>query len=412
MSDQRNDDQGPVRPQVIDLEAEEIRTEAEAPRAAEEPGAASDDTQSSAGYPPPPKPQQRGRSGTAAWIVAALILGAIGGGWLYRDVLAGYFPSNQMRALQTRLATLETSSGGLSAELAALKQAADAASKAAAAAAEGANAARLDASAAMAEASGLRPRVDENGQRLAAAEDALKTAGANLAALRNAVSSAPAGTAGAAPGPADTAALTALAQRIDALEKDVASLKSSASATATGEGGQASVTSALSQALSDLKAKVAAGAPFAEEHERIARMVPAAAGLETVGARAAEGLPNAQGLTEELRAAIPALPQPAAPAAQDDSYLGSLMKSLSGVITIRPIGETDWPGVAERAATFAEAGDLNQAIAVIDGAEGEKPMALTQWRDRAAARLQLEAALAEVSDAVLRQITALGGNAQ
>jgi hypothetical protein len=39
-------------------------------------------------------------------------------------------------------------------------------------------------------------------------------------------------------------------------------------------------------------------------------------------------------------------------------------------------------------------------------------MALVQWRDRAAARLQLEAALAEVSDAVLRQIAALGGAQQ
>jgi hypothetical protein len=131
-----------------------------------------------------------------------------------------------------------------------------------------------------------------------------------------------------------------------------------------------------------------------------------------VGARAAEGLPNAAGLVAELRAAIPALPQPEAPAAEDGSYLGSLMNSLSGVLNVRTIGEADWPGVAGQAADFAEAGDLNQAIAVIDAAEGEKPMALVQWRDRAAARLQLEAALAEVSDSVLRQIAALGGAQQ
>ena len=54
----------------------------------------------------------------------------------------------------------------------------------------------------------------------------------------------------------------------------------------------------------------------------------------------------------------------------------------------------------------------NQAIAVIDGAEGEKPMALSQWRDRAAQRLQLEAALSQVSEAVLRQIAAMGGAQQ
>ena len=32
------------------------------------------------------------------------------------------------------------------------------------------------------------------------------------------------------------------------------------------------------------------------------------------------------------------------------------MKSLSGIVTVRPIGETDWPQVAEKAAAFAEAG--------------------------------------------------------
>ena len=103
------------------------------------------------------------------------------------------------------------------------------------------------------------------------------------------------------------------------------------------------------------------------------------------------------------------LQEPAKPVAGDDSYLGTLMKSLSGIITIREIGEADWPAVAEKAAAFAESGDLDQAIAVIDAAEGEKPMALTQWRDRAAQRLQLDAAMAELSDAVIRQISALGG---
>jgi hypothetical protein len=202
----------------------------------------------------------------------------------------------------------------------------------------------------------------------------------------------------------DNTALAALAQRIDALEKEVASLKSSA-----GPQGQANVTAALSQALSDLKAKVAAGTPYATENERIARMVPAAAGLDVVSSFAADGVPTAQQLADQLRGLIPSLPEPAQPAAEDNSYFGTLMKSLSGIITIREIGDTDWRQLAEKAAAFAEAGDLTQAIASIDSAEGDKPVALTQWRDKAAARLQLDAALEQVSEAVLRQITALGG---
>lgn len=399
MSDQNSAENGPVRPQVIDLDAEEIRTEPEAPRAQADEGPREN--------PPPPAQERTGRR-TGLWILAALILGLIGGGWLYREALSSYFPSGEMTAMKARLAALESSGSGLAGEIAALKQAADGAAQTAGAAGEQARAAAQQATSAVEGLTAVDSRLGALDQKIAAAEAALATATADLDQFRKSMSVVATPTAPGAP--VDTAALSALGQRIDALEKDVASLKSSA---ATGpDQGAASLTSALSQALSDIKAKVAAGVPYPDEFDRIARMVPAAAGLEAVGARAAEGLPNAEGLTAELRAAIPALPQPAAAPAEDNSYFGSLMKSLSGVVTIRAIGETDWPAVAGRAAGFAEAGDLNQAIAVIDGAEGEKPMALTQWRDRAAARLQLEAALAEVSEAVLRQIAALGGAAQ
>ena len=91
------------------------------------------------------------------------------------------------------------------------------------------------------------------------------------------------------------------------------------------------------------------------------------------------------------------------------SYWNALLGGLSGIVTIRDIGEADWPQLAEKAASLAEAGDITGAIAVIEGAEGSKPSALTQWRDRAAARLKIEAAVMQVSEAVLRQIAALGG---
>lgn len=404
MSDQRPDeDRGAHRPQVIDLDAEEIRTEAEAPKPEGPQASTADETP-----PPPPPPhhaEKRGH-GAATWIIAALILGALGGGWLYRDVLSSYLPSNEMKALKAQVAALETNNSALAEQVATAQQAADAAAAAAATAGQNVEGAASAAKSATTASGNLAQRLDALDQRIAAAETGLGTATADLDAFRKSLSAAPAAPDGTAQ-PIDNAALAALAQRIDALEKDVASLK--APAAQAGAEDKTAVTSALSQALSDLKAKVAAGAPYAPEYERIARMVPAAPGLDTVASHAELGLPNAQGLTAELRAAIASLPQPATPQASDDSYFGTLMKSLSGIITIREIGEADWPAVAEKAAAFAESGDLDQAIAVIDAAEGEKPMALTQWRDRAAQRLQLDAAMAELSDAVIRQISALGG---
>lgn len=395
----QHDDTG-SRPQVIDLEAEEIRSAQETQSPAAE---APREEAEQAFTPPPPARKPRGASG---WIIAALILGALGGGWLYRGVLSSYLPSNEMVALRNQVAALEQNNTDLGSQIAAVRQAADGAAAAAAAASAAAAQAGEAAKAAAADIGGVGGKADAAAQQAAALGEQIASLRSDLDGLRTALSSAPAASGGTA-SPADAAALAALGQRIDALEKDVASLKAGSGAAA-----QAGSTAALSQALSDLKAKVAAGTSFQAEYERIARMVPAASGLEVVAADAAAGIPDARGLAAELRAAIPALPQPAAPAAEDDSYFGTLMKSLSGIISIRPIGDTDWPQVADKAAAFAEANDLTQAIAVIDAAEGEKPMALSQWRDRAAARLALEAAVNQVSEAVLRQIAAGGGAAQ
>ena len=402
MSNQ-HDDTG-AKPQVIDLEAEEIRSDSDAPASA-----AAQEIREDAAHafsPPPPRKKSRG---AATWIIAALILGGLGGGWLYRGVLSSYLPSNEMTALKNQVAALEQNNTDLAAQIAAVKQGADGAAATADSAATAAAQATDAAKAASAQITDVGARLDQADQQGNALQDQLKAARADLDALRKSMSSAPAAAAGdvASASPADAAVLAALGQRIDALEKDVASLKSG-----PGPSPQADATATLSQALSDLKAKVAAGTSFQPEYERIARMVPAASGLDVVAADASEGVPAAAGLAAELRAAIPALPEAEAPPAEDDSYFGTVMKSLSGIISIRPIGDTDWRQVAEKAAAFADSGDLSQAIAVIDGAEGDKPMALSQWAQRAASRLKLEAAVAQVSEAVLRQIAATGGAAQ
>ena len=405
MSDQKHDENATNRPQVIDLEAEEIK----APESRAEDAATPSDAEGQSTEPPhaewtpPPAAASHQRSGGAAkWIITGLVLGAIGGGWLYRDVLSAYLPSSEMTALTEKVGALAVNNSALESQLAALQQTVKTAASSAAAAQEAGSALGTQIGKADQGLAALGTTLDATNQRLSAAEQAIASASADLDSLRKSLSAAGAATVGGAP--ADSAALAALNQRLDALEKDMASLKSAATVP-----GQANVTVALSQALADLKAKVAAGTPYAAETERIARMVPAAAGLDVVSAFAADGVPTVQQLAEQLRGLIPALPEPAKPAAADDSYFGTLMKSLSGIITIREIGDTDWRQVAEKAAVFAGEGDLPQAIASIDSAQGDKPAPLIQWREKAAARLQLDAALEQVSDAVLRQITALGG---
>jgi hypothetical protein len=75
---------------------------------------------------------------------------------------------------------------------------------------------------------------------------------------------------------------------------------------------------------------------------------------------------------------------------------------LSSVITIRDLDAVNWQQVADKAIAFADAGDLPQAIAAVDEPEAALPAGLQQWRDRAAARVALEGALAEIAGAAAR----------
>jgi hypothetical protein len=318
------------------------------------------------------------------------VAGAIGGGYLYRSVLSSYLPSDAMQAMDARIAGLEAGTKTLGQQLTAvsattdtLKSETGAFDAAVKQAAEAATAAR-QAAATLAE-------------RTTAVETALNEMKSNLETLKQ----TPTATGG---GSTDGSAVAALAQRIDALEKDVASLKS------TGAGGGGEAVAALSQALSDLKAAVAAGTAYQDEYDRIARLVPAAPGLDVLSTHANLGLPGGEGLALELKKEIPSLPRPGTgDASTGDGYWDSFWTTLTSVVKIRAIGTTDWQTLAENCASLAAAGDLTQAVTLIDGAEGDKPAALARWRDRAAARIALEAALEQVAQSVLRQIAATGG---
>lgn len=389
--DAKTEESGATRPQVIDLQADEVKVEYEEREAS--PTTPPDEEPAPAPPPSPPASARAKNRGIWSWVIAALVLGLLAGGWFTRDVLSSYLPTDEMTAMKARVDALEANGKTVNEQLLAVSQASDAATQTASAL----NSTVTEMKSGIAE---VASRVQIFEERLGTAEGALASAKTDLDALRNAVSSSGSGT-----GTVDSAALAAIGQRIEALEKDVASLKSG-----TGGGDTASLTSALSQALADLKAKVAAGTAYASEYERLARMVPAATGLDVLAAHAAQGLPAATGLAAELRAAIPALPQPETPTpVSGDSYWDSVWSALSGIITIRDIGVADWPQLAEKCAALAESGDLPQAIALLEAAEGGEPSGITQWRERATARLKLEAAVGLVAEAVLRQIAALGG---
>ncbi len=326
------------------------------------------------------------------YLGVALLAAALGGGWLYKDVLSPYLPSDQMMALTDKVAVLESSNTALREQLTSVdKLAAQLKSDVDSMEAKDAELAGL------AEAS--QTVQSKTTEKLTALEQTLGDTKKALAGIASRPVVAADGTAI----PADTAAISAVQLRIDSLEKDVASLKVKPTEAADNR-------AALSQGLSDLKAKIAAGAGYRDEYERIQRMVPAASGLDVLQQYAALGLPEAKGLAAELKTLIGTLPKPIVPGPvpESQSWWTGIYNSLSDLITIKIEGDVDWPSAASAAAALAGSGDLPQAIEQLSKIEGEKPAGVQQWIDRASGRLALEAATKSVEDAVLRVIAAKG----
>ena len=71
--------ESPLKPQVIDLDAEDVIV---------------DDIDKPA-TPPPPPALARKSIPPAAWLAVALLGGAVIGGWIYKDVLSSYLPSSE-----------------------------------------------------------------------------------------------------------------------------------------------------------------------------------------------------------------------------------------------------------------------------------------------------------------------------
>jgi hypothetical protein len=339
-----------------------------------------------------PPVKRVGRKRNWLYLGVALLAAALGGGWLYKDVLSAYLPSDQMTALTDKVAMLEKSNAALGEQLA--------------------NVDRLSAQlksdidimeAKDAELAGLAVSTQTAQTATAETLTALEQALGDTRKAVTDLSSRPVVAADGTAVPVDTAAISVLQQRVDNLEKDVASLKVKPI-------DETDNRAALSQGLSDLKAKIAAGTGYRDEYERIQRMVPAAAGLDVLQQYASLGLPDAKGLAAELKNLIGSLPKPIVPGPvpESEGWWAGIYNSLSDLITIKVEGDVDWPSAASAAAALADSGDLPQAIEQLSKIEADKPAGVQQWIDRANGRLALETATKSVEDAVLRVIAAKG----
>ncbi len=337
-----------------------------------------------------PPQTKRGVSRVLQLAMAGVVIvaAAVGGAWAYRDLLSSYFPSDNVLALTQQVAVLDASNKDLAKKLDAVVGVTDEIKSQAGAAQSAAEEWRKELGAVKDADAAYAKSISDMQSSLGAAQSQLKTLGEKLQAAPVA-------------GAAASVDVSALEQRLAAVEKDLSSLK-------VGAGGAVD-TAALSQALADLKGKVAEGSSFVDELERIRRSVPAAEGLDVLAKYAPQGVASAKALQGQLKSAMAQLPKPeAAPQAKDESWTDWVSNLFSGVISIRDQGQPDWQVLSLKADAFLASGDLAQASAAFDNLAVSLPEGMKQWHEAAEARLQLDAAMDKVSAAVLRQIAAKG----
>ena len=226
---------------------------------------------------------------------------AVGGGWLYRDVVSDYLPSNQQQALTARFDVLEAASKDSTKKVDAIFALTEELK-----AKIGAAQAALDKSAKQAGTISAEQEVIVS--KLAEAQQAIDTMKAGFDDLKSR-SGAVASTA--PPSAADTA-------RLEKLEHDLAALQAAQP--------KAVDRDALVTLLNQVKAKAAAGDDYSEQLKHLAQLAPAADGLDVVQIEAPQRLPSTAQLVSTLNTIVSHLPKAtAAPEkVRSDGWLNSI----------------------------------------------------------------------------------------
>ena len=151
--------------------------------------------------------------------------------------------------------------------------------------------------------------------------------------------------------------------------------------------------------------------PFTEELEAVTRLTGDDAGLTAalapLAGPAAQGIPTLTG----LKAGFPAVARAiavAGVAGESEGWLAEVKRSLSELVTVRPVGGdvegADPAAVAARAEAKVAAGDLPGALEELTALSGDAAAAAEDWRAQAEARLAAETALRLLAARVIERL--------
>lgn len=175
--------------------------------------------------------------------------------------------------------------------------------------------------------------------------------------------------------------------RLAALEQSLSSLAAKVDAQAD----QPKI--ALAIAASALKAAIERGSAFQPEIETFAAIAPQAPGLAELRAYAEKGVATRTDILAETDAAAKAMIAAANPPPANAGFFDRLLASAESLVSVRPIGAVEGPGVPETVARMEvalQAGDFAKALAEFDTLPDVAKAAGAPFADKVRARLTAE----------------------
>jgi hypothetical protein len=180
---------------------------------------------------------------------------------------------------------------------------------------------------------------------------------------------------------------SAVDSRLGALEQSLSSLTAKVDAQAD----QPKI--ALAIAASALKAAIERGSAFQPEIETFAAIAPEAPGLAELRTYAEKGVATRADIVAETDAAAKAMIAAANPPPANAGFFDRLLSSAESLVSVRPIGAVEGPGVPETVARMEvalQAGDFTKALAEFDTLPEVAKAAGAPFADKVRARLTAE----------------------
>ena len=175
--------------------------------------------------------------------------------------------------------------------------------------------------------------------------------------------------------------------RLGALEQSLSALTAKVDAQAQ----QPKI--ALAIAASALKAAIERGSPFQPELETLVAVAPQAPGLAELRAYAEKGVATRADIVAQTDNAANVIIAAASPPSENAGFFERLLDSAESMVTVRPIGAVEGPGVPETVARMEvalQAGDLAKAVAEFDTLPEPAKAAGAVFADSIRARLTVE----------------------